>query len=81
MGPVQHYALHHRYAGWRHIAYILGWRSLFYLDFVLTLVIVGTLSALLYGRGFRRYARFDLVGFLLLAVLLLGLQTFAQHGQ
>ncbi|HAP39136.1 MAG TPA: MFS transporter [Nitrospira sp.] len=64
-----------------YIAYILGWRSLFYLDFVLTLVIVGTLSALLYGRGFRRrYARFDLVGFLLLAVLLLGLQTLLNMG-
>jgi DHA2 family multidrug resistance protein len=60
---------------------MLGWRFLFYLDFVLTLVIVGTLGALLYGRGFhRRYARFDLVGFLLLAVLLLGLQTLLNMG-
>lgn len=64
-----------------YIAYMLGWRFLFYLDFVLTLVIVGTLGALLYGRGFRRrYTRFDLVGFLLLAVLLLGLQTLLNMG-
>jgi DHA2 family multidrug resistance protein len=64
-----------------YIAYMLGWRFLFYLDFVLTLVIVGTLGALLYGRGFRRrYSRFDTVGFLLLAVLLLGLQTLLNMG-
>jgi DHA2 family multidrug resistance protein len=64
-----------------YIAYILGWRFLFYLDFVLTMVIVGTLGALLYGRGFRRqYGRFDLIGFLLLAVLLLGLQTLLNMG-
>ena len=44
-------------------------------------MIVGTLGALLYGRGFRRrYTRFDLVGFLLLAVLLLGLQTLLNMG-
>ncbi|GMV51864.1 DHA2 family efflux MFS transporter permease subunit [Nitrospirales bacterium NOB] len=64
-----------------YIAYMLGWRFLFYLDFVLTLIIVGTLSALLYGRGFRRsYGRFDAMGFLLLAVLLLGLQTLLNMG-
>jgi MFS transporter, DHA2 family, multidrug resistance protein len=64
-----------------YIAYVLGWRFLFYLDFVLTIVIVGTLGALLYGRGFRRqYGRFDLIGFLLLAVLLLGLQTLLNMG-
>jgi len=64
-----------------YIAYLFGWRSLFYLDFVLTMIIVGTLGALLYGRGFRRsYGRFDLVGFLLLLVLLLGLQTFLNMG-
>jgi DHA2 family multidrug resistance protein len=64
-----------------YIAYMLGWRFLFYLDFVLTLVIIGTLGALLYGRGFRRrYGRFDFVGFLLLALLLLGLQTVLNMG-
>src|SRR5512139_478463 len=64
-----------------YIAYLFGWRSLFYLDFVLTMIIVGTLGALLYGRGFRRsYGRFDLTGFLLLLVLLLGLQTFLNMG-
>ncbi len=63
------------------IADMLGWRFLFYLDFMLTIVIVATLGALLYGRGFRRhYGRFDLVGFLLLAVLLLGLQTMLNMG-
>ena len=64
-----------------YIAYLLGWRFLFYLDFVLTMIIVGTLGALLYGRGFRRsYGRFDMVGFLLLMILLLGLQTFLNMG-
>ncbi|MBX3238135.1 MAG: MFS transporter [Nitrospiraceae bacterium] len=64
-----------------YIAYMLGWRFLFYLDFVLTVIIIAVLGALLYGRGFRRsYARFDLVGFLLLATVLLGLQTFLNMG-
>ncbi len=64
-----------------YIAYLLGWRFLFYLDFILTMIIVGTLGALLYGRGFRRHhGRFDLVGFLLLMVLLLGLQTLLNMG-
>ena len=65
-----------------YIAYMLGWRFLFYLDFVLTLVIVGTLAALLYGARFRRrYARFDLVGFVLLAGVAAGASDVAQHGQ
>jgi len=64
-----------------YIVYMLGWRFLFYLDFVLTVIIVGMLGALLYGRGFRRhYGRFDTVGFVLLAVLLLGLQTLLNMG-
>ncbi len=64
-----------------YIAYTFGWRFLFYLDFVLTVIIIGTLGALLYGRGFRRsYARFDVVGFVLLAALLLGLQTLLNMG-
>ena len=64
-----------------YIAYLLGWRFLFYLDFVLTMIIVGTLAALLYGRGFRRsYSRFDFVGFLLLMTLLLGIQTLLNMG-
>ncbi|GKS60221.1 multidrug effux MFS transporter subunit EmrB [Nitrospira sp.] len=64
-----------------YIAQLLGWRFLFYLDFVLTLIIVGTVGALLYGRGFqRRYGRFDAVGFALLVGLLLGLQTLLNMG-
>ncbi len=64
-----------------YIAYLFGWRTLFFFDFVLTMVIVGTLSALLWGRGFRRrYGRFDLVGFMLLLVLLLGTQTLLNMG-
>mgnify|MGYP000844864276 FL=1 len=64
-----------------YLAYLFGWRSLFYLDFALTMIIVGTLGALLYGRGFRRrYGRFDLTGFLLLLILLLGMQTFLNMG-
>lgn len=64
-----------------YIAYLLGWRFLFYLDFALTMVIVGTIGALLHGRGFRRrYGRFDGIGFMLLMVLLLGLQTLLNMG-
>ncbi|MFO0775327.1 MAG: DHA2 family efflux MFS transporter permease subunit [Nitrospiraceae bacterium] len=64
-----------------YIAYLFGWRTLFFFDFIFTMLIVGTLTALMWGRGFRRrYGRFDLVGYLLLLVILLGTQTVLNMG-
>lgn len=65
--------------GW--IADDLGWRYLFYMDVVLSLVVVGFMGSLLYGRGFhRKRIRFDFVGFSLLAVILAGIQTLLNMG-
>lgn len=65
--------------GW--IADDLGWRYLFYLDVVLSLVVAGFMGSLLYGRGFhRRHIRFDFVGFVLLALILGGIQTLLNMG-
>lgn len=58
-----------------------GWRSLFYSNVGIALIVVGVTGSLFYGRGFqRRIARFDGVGFILLAVILLGTQTFFNQG-
>ncbi|MGR9088288.1 MAG: DHA2 family efflux MFS transporter permease subunit [Gammaproteobacteria bacterium] len=63
------------------IADELGWRYLFYLNTVLALVIASTVGALLAGRGFERsYIRFDYVGFMLLALILGGIQTILNQG-
>lgn len=66
--------------GW--IADDLGWwRYLFYTDVVVSLIVVGLLGALLYGRGFRRQPiRFDVVGFFLLAIVLGSIQTILNMG-
>ncbi len=65
--------------GW--IADNLGWRYLFYMDVVLSLVVVGFMGSLLYSRGFHRQrTRFDFVGFFLLAVILGGIQTLLNMG-
>lgn len=65
--------------GW--IADEIGWRYLFYLNIPIALTIAGVVGSLLHGRGFqRRYLRFDFVGFVLLAVLLGGLQTLLNQG-
>ena len=58
-----------------------GWRMLFYLNIPLALAIAGFTSALLHGRPFeRRSDRFDFVGFVLLAVILMGIQTILNEG-
>ena len=58
-----------------------GWRMLFYLNIPLALAIAGFTASLLYGRPLeRRSERFDVVGFLLLAVIFLGLQTILNEG-
>ncbi len=65
--------------GW--IADELGWRCLFYLNIPFALAVAGITGALLYGRGFeRRRIRFDLVGFVLLALVLGGIQTLLNMG-
>ncbi len=65
--------------GW--LADELGWRSLFYLNIPLALTIAGLTGALLYHRGFfRRAVRFDVGGFLLLALVLGGIQTLLNMG-
>jgi DHA2 family multidrug resistance protein len=57
------------------------WRMLFYSNILLGLPIAGIVGALLYGRGFeRRITRFDGVGFALLAILLVGVQTILNQG-
>lgn len=65
--------------GW--VADEIGWRYLFYLNVPLALIIAGVTGALLYGRGFqRRHIRFDFVGFVLLALVLGGVQTILNQG-
>ena len=65
--------------GW--LADELSWRYLFYLNIPFALTIAGLTGALLYGRGFaRRHIRFDLVGFLLLVLVLGGIQTLLNMG-
>ena len=65
--------------GW--LADELGWRYLFYLTIPIALAIAGLTGALLYGRGFaRRHIRFDLIGFLFLALVLGGIQTLLNMG-
>lgn len=65
--------------GW--IADEMGWRYLFYLNIPLALTIAGVTGSLLHGRGFqRRFTRFDSIGFLLLALILGGVQTILNQG-
>jgi len=65
--------------GW--LADEVGWRYLFYLNIPFALAIAGVTGSLLYGRGFqRRYIRFDFVGFVLLSLVLGGLQTILNQG-
>ena len=65
--------------GW--IADELGWRALFALNIPCALLIAGITTALLHGRSFEPvHERFDLVGFLLLAVIFGGIQTILNQG-
>ena len=58
-----------------------GWRMLFYLNIPLALSVAGVTAALLHARSFEvRRERFDFIGFLLLAVLFLGIQTILNEG-
>jgi MFS transporter, DHA2 family, multidrug resistance protein len=65
--------------GW--IADELGWHALFALNIPCALAIAGITAALLHGRAFEPvHERFDLVGFLLLAVIFGGIQTILNQG-
>ncbi|MDD5035400.1 MAG: DHA2 family efflux MFS transporter permease subunit [Methylococcaceae bacterium] len=65
--------------GW--LADEIGWRYLFYLNIPLALAIAGLSGSLLHGRGFRRrFTRFDFTGFILLGLVLGGLQTLLNQG-
>lgn len=65
--------------GW--IADTLGWRWLFWLNIPLALVIGGIVGALLYRRGITRIRhRFDGVGFVLISLVLFGIQTVLNQG-
>jgi MFS transporter, DHA2 family, multidrug resistance protein len=59
----------------------VNWRMLFYSNILLGLPIAGVVVALLYGRPCkRRITRFDTIGFALLAVILVGVQTILNQG-
>jgi len=65
--------------GW--LADELGWRALFHVNVPISLAIAGITGALLYGRGFEHTDRpFDFIGFVLLAVILGGIQTILNQG-
>ena len=65
--------------GW--LADELGWRALFHVNVPIALAIAGITGALLYGRGYEKECRpFDLIGFVLLAVILGGIQTILNQG-
>ncbi|MGD9658237.1 MAG: MFS transporter [Methylocystis sp.] len=58
-----------------------NWRWLFYSNVVVLLPVAAVISALFYERGFaRRITRFDTIGFILLATVLLGMQTIFNMG-
>src|SRR5579883_3034391 len=58
-----------------------GWRSMFYSNVVIALSVAAIAGSLVYGRRIKRYiARFDAMGLLLLAAVLLGLQTIFNQG-
>lgn len=58
-----------------------NWRMLFFSNIFLGLPIAGVVGALLYGRPYaRRITRFDTIGFLLIAIVLVGTQTILNQG-
>lgn len=59
----------------------VNWRMLFYSNILLGLPIAAAVGALLYGRPCRkRLTRFDGVGFILIAITLVGVQTILNQG-
>ncbi|MCW5798745.1 MAG: MFS transporter [Nitrospira sp.] len=65
--------------GW--LADELGWRSLFLLNTVAGLAIAALIGELLSGRRMTtQFVSFDVIGYLLLAIMLLGIQTILNQG-
>ena len=59
----------------------VSWRMLFYSNILLGLPIAGLVAALFYGRpNKRKILRFDTVGFILITVVLVGVQTILNQG-
>jgi MFS transporter, DHA2 family, multidrug resistance protein len=62
-------------------AEFFGWRAMFLSNVVIALSVVAVNGSLFYGRRIKRFiARFDGVGFILLAVVLLCAQTVLNQG-
>jgi MFS transporter, DHA2 family, multidrug resistance protein len=58
-----------------------GWRAMFLSNAVIALSVAAVTGSLFYGRRIKRYvSRFDGVGFFLLAVIFLALQTILNQG-
>ena len=58
-----------------------GWRAMFLSNVVIALSVAAVTGSLFYGRRIKRHiARFDGVGFFLLAIIFLGLQTIFNQG-
>ncbi len=58
-----------------------GWRAMFLSNVVIALAVAAVMGSLFYGRRIKRHiARFDGVGFFMLAVILLGAQTIFNQG-
>ncbi|MGH6843187.1 MAG: MFS transporter, partial [Methylocella sp.] len=58
-----------------------GWRAMFLSNVVIALAVAAVTGSLVYGRRIKRHiSRFDGVGFLLLVIILLGVQTIFNQG-
>jgi DHA2 family multidrug resistance protein len=63
------------------IADEMGWRYLFYLNIPIALIVAAITGSLLAGREFERsHIRFDVIGFVFLAIVLGGIQTLLNQG-
>lgn len=59
----------------------VSWRMLFWSNIIFGLPVAGLVAALFYGRpSRRRIVRFDTVGFVLVTVVLVGVQTILNQG-
>jgi MFS transporter, DHA2 family, multidrug resistance protein len=62
-------------------AEFFGWRAMFLSNVAITLTVAAVTGSLLYGRRIKRHiSRFDGMGFFLLAIIFLGLQTIFNQG-
>jgi len=64
-----------------YLAEFLNWRSLFYLDIFIGIIVASFVEALLHGRHYnKKISRFDWIGFALLLIIVLGVQTMLNQG-